>query len=74
MVPPDLTVYLMCRRDGRLLVGGGRSRFLHMWSLETRKLLRIVQLPTKVTCVKQVEFLPDTFDAGASLVRHVCHL
>ncbi|KAI0219941.1 TBC1 domain family member 31 [Lamellibrachia satsuma] len=58
-------------KDGRLLVGGGRSRFLHMWSLETRKLLRIVQLPTKVTCVRQLEFLPDAFDAGASLVLGV---
>jgi len=42
-----------------------------MWSLETRKLLRIVQLPSKVTCVKQLEFLPDAFDSSAALVSYV---
>ena len=56
------------RRDGRLLVGGGRSRFLHLWTLDDRKLLRIIELPKKVTSVKQLEFLADAFDAGTNMV------
>ena len=58
-------------RDGRLLAGGGRSRFLHLWTLDTRNLLRIIELPKKVTTVKQLEFLPDSFDAGANQVSFI---
>lgn len=53
-------------RDGRLLAAGGRSRFIHLWDLDTHRLLRIIELPIKVTTVKQLVFLPDNFDAGAS--------
>ena len=53
-------------RDGRLLAAGGRSHFLHIWTLESKKLLRIIDLPTKVRIVKQLEFLADTFDGGSS--------
>ncbi|PIK53899.1 putative TBC1 domain family member 31-like [Apostichopus japonicus] len=53
-------------RDGRLLVAGGMSRFLHVWSLDTRSLLRVVEMPSKVKVIKQVEFLPESFDGGAS--------
>ena len=56
-------------RDGRILAAGGRSRFIHLWALDTRKLLRIVELPEKVTSVKQLLFLPDNFDGGASQVK-----
>jgi hypothetical protein len=55
-------------RDGRILAAGGRSRFIHLWALDTRKLLRIVEMPEKVTSVKQVFFLPENFDGGASQV------
>lgn len=53
-------------RDGRLLAAGGRSHFLHIWTLESKKLLRIIDLPTKVRVVKQLEFLSDSFDGGSS--------
>ncbi|KAG9328168.1 hypothetical protein JZ751_016158 [Albula glossodonta] len=53
-------------RDGRTLAAGGRSNLLHLWSLESRKLLRIVQMPPKVRTVRQLEFLPDSFDGGSS--------
>ena len=43
-----------------------RSHFLHIWTLESKKLLRIIDLPTKVRMVKQLEFLTDTFDGGSS--------
>ena len=39
-----ICVGLAAARDGRLLVGGGRSRFLHVWALETRSLLRVLDL------------------------------
>ncbi|XP_071817640.1 TBC1 domain family member 31-like [Apostichopus japonicus] len=55
-------------RDGRLLVAGGMSRFLHVWSLDTRSLLRVVEMPSKVKVIKQVEFLPESFDGGASQI------
>ena len=57
-------------QDGRVLVGGGRSNFLHVWSMETRQLLRIIQLPSKIRHIKQLVFLPDSFfDGGSSEVR-----
>ena len=43
---------------------------LHVWSLESKKLMKILQLPNKVTMVKQLEFLPDSFDGGANQVGH----
>jgi WD40 repeat protein len=61
-------VLLFTSRDGRLLAAGGRSRFIHLWDLDTHRLLRIIELPVKVTAVKQLVFLPDNFDAGASQV------
>lgn len=62
---------LLRYRDGRLLAAGGRSRFIHLWDLDTHRLLRIIELPVKVTAVKQLVFLPDNFDAGAN---QVCQL
>lgn len=57
-----------CFRDGRILAAAGRSRFIHLWALDTRKLLRIVEMPEKVTAIKQLVFLPENFDGGASQV------
>ena len=62
---------LLCYRDGKLLVGGGRSRFLHVWSLDSQSLLRVIELPRKVTSVHQLDFLPGSFDAGSNKVCHV---
>lgn len=53
-------------QDGRFLVGGGRSNFLHVWTMETKQLLRIIQLPAKIRHVKQIIFVPSSFDGGAS--------
>lgn len=55
-------------QDGRVLVAGGRSSFLHVWTMENRQLLRIIQLPSKIRHVKQLVFLADTFDGGTSEV------
>lgn len=65
--PPHYKAFA-ATRDGRILAAGGRSRFIHLWTLDTRKLLRIVEMPEKVTSVKQVLFLPENFDGGASQV------
>ena len=51
-------------RDGRYLAAAGRSRFIHLWSMDTHRLLRVIEMPSKVTAVKQLEFLPDTFQHG----------
>lgn len=58
-------------QDGKVLVGGGRSALLHMWNMETRSLTRIIQLPSKVRHVKQLFFLVEPCDAGASEVLGV---
>ncbi|ESO96315.1 hypothetical protein LOTGIDRAFT_227074 [Lottia gigantea] len=57
-------------RDGRLLAAGGKTRFIHLWSLDTRRILRIIELPNKVTSVKQLEFLPDSFQTGVDQFQH----
>ncbi|KAH3775121.1 hypothetical protein DPMN_176518, partial [Dreissena polymorpha] len=58
-------------KDGRILAAGGKSRFIHLWALDTRKLLRIVEMPDKVTSIKQLLFLSENFDEGASQVLGV---
>ncbi|XP_066479956.1 TBC1 domain family member 31 isoform X2 [Tiliqua scincoides] len=58
-------------RDGRVLAAGGKSNHLHLWCLESRQLLRIIQMPTKVRAVRHLEFLPDSFDGGANQVLGV---
>ncbi|XP_036395511.1 TBC1 domain family member 31 [Megalops cyprinoides] len=58
-------------RDGRTLAAGGRSSLLHLWGLENRQLLRVVQMPPKVRTVRQLEFLPDSFDGGSSQILGV---
>ncbi|PFX32292.1 TBC1 domain family member 31 [Stylophora pistillata] len=70
-VPPEDTKQphykaLATPRDGRLLVAGGRSRFLHVWSLENKRLLHVIQLPAKVRLVRQLEFISNSFDGGSS--------
>ena len=54
--------------DGKTLAAGGRSNLLHLWCLESRQLLRVVQMPPKVRTVRQLEFLHDSLDGGTSQV------
>lgn len=53
-------------RDGKSLAAGGRSNLLHLWCLDSQQLVRVIQMPTQVRSVRQLEFLPDSFDGGAS--------
>ncbi|KAF3691620.1 TBC1 domain family member 31 WD repeat-containing protein 67 [Channa argus] len=53
-------------RDSKSLVAGGRSNLLHLWCLDSKQLIRVIQMPTQVRTVRQLEFLPDSFDGGAS--------
>ncbi|KAG7474161.1 TBC1 domain family member 31 [Solea senegalensis] len=53
-------------RDGKRLVAGGRSNLLHLWCLDSKQLVRVIQMPTQIRTVRQLEFLPDSFDGGAS--------
>uniref|UniRef100_A0A7N6BCN3 TBC1 domain family member 31 n=1 Tax=Anabas testudineus TaxID=64144 RepID=A0A7N6BCN3_ANATE len=55
--------------DGKSLVAGGRSNLLHLWCLDSKQLVRVIQMPTQVRTVRQLEFLPDSFDGGASQVH-----
>ncbi|NWS14728.1 TBC31 protein, partial [Pachyramphus minor] len=58
-------------RDGRTLVAGGKSSHLHLWCLESKQLIRIIQMPEKVRAVRHLEFLPDSFDGGSNQVLGV---
>uniref|UniRef100_H9GFB9 TBC1 domain family member 31 n=1 Tax=Anolis carolinensis TaxID=28377 RepID=H9GFB9_ANOCA len=58
-------------RDGRVLAAGGKSNHLHLWCLDSKQLLRIIQMPTKVRSVRHLEFLPDSFDGGSNQVLGV---
>ncbi|NXI67476.1 TBC31 protein, partial [Anseranas semipalmata] len=58
-------------RDGRIFVAGGKSNHLHLWCLESKQLIRIIQMPTKVRAVRHLEFLPDSFDGGSNQVLGV---
>ncbi|XP_061851401.1 TBC1 domain family member 31 isoform X2 [Colius striatus] len=58
-------------RDGRIFVAGGKSNQLHLWCLESKQLIRIIQMPAKVRAVRHLEFLPDNFDGGSSQVLGV---
>ncbi|XP_054841001.1 TBC1 domain family member 31 [Eublepharis macularius] len=58
-------------RDGRVLAAGGKSNHVHLWCLESRQLLRIIQMPTKVRSVRHIEFLADSFDGGSNQVLGV---
>uniref|UniRef100_A0A3B5MFS1 TBC1 domain family member 31 n=1 Tax=Xiphophorus couchianus TaxID=32473 RepID=A0A3B5MFS1_9TELE len=53
-------------RDGKSLAAGGRSNLLHLWCLESQQLVRVIQMPSQVRTVRQLEFLPESFDGGAS--------
>ncbi|KFR03813.1 TBC1 domain family member 31, partial [Nipponia nippon] len=58
-------------RDGRIFVAGGKSNHLHVWCLESKQLIRIIQMPAKVRAVRHLEFLPDSFDGGSNQVLGV---
>lgn len=60
-------------RDGKCLAAGGRSNLLHLWSLESNQLSRVIQMPPHVRAVRHLEFLPDSFDAGANQVHNTKH-
>uniref|UniRef100_A0A663DS13 TBC1 domain family member 31 n=1 Tax=Aquila chrysaetos chrysaetos TaxID=223781 RepID=A0A663DS13_AQUCH len=53
-------------RDGRIFVAGGKSNHLHLWCLESKQLIRIIQMPAKVRAVRHLEFLTDSFDGGSN--------
>ncbi|XP_038145493.1 TBC1 domain family member 31 isoform X1 [Cyprinodon tularosa] len=53
-------------RNGKSLAAGGRSNLLHLWCLESQQLVRVIQMPTQVRSVRQLEFLSESFDGGAS--------
>lgn len=53
-------------RDGKSLAAGGRSNLLHLWCLDSQQLVKVIQMPTQVRTVRQLEFLPESFDGGAS--------
>nr|XP_039261457.1 TBC1 domain family member 31-like isoform X2 [Styela clava] len=68
--PIDYRSYAVTR-NGKTLVAAGKSNLLHVYSLETLRIIRIVQMPPHVTSVKDILFLPDKFDNGANKILGV---
>ncbi|KAM9307966.1 TBC1 domain family member 31 [Gastrophryne carolinensis] len=58
-------------RDGRMLAAGGKSNKVHLWCLTSKQIFRVLQMPSNVRSVRQLEFLPDSFDGGSSQVLGV---
>ncbi|XP_065177540.1 TBC1 domain family member 31-like [Sycon ciliatum] len=57
---------LAASSDGRFLVAGGRSQFLHVWALDTRRLARVIELPSAVRRVEHLFFIKDNCEGGVS--------
>ncbi|XP_077455071.1 TBC1 domain family member 31 [Stigmatopora argus] len=53
-------------QDGKTLAAGGRSNLLHLWCLESKKLIKVIQMPTPIRTVRQLEFLPTRVDGTSS--------
>nr|XP_061789654.1 TBC1 domain family member 31-like [Nerophis lumbriciformis] len=53
-------------QDGKMLAAGGRSNLLHLWCLDSKKLVKVIQMPTPIRTVRQLEFLPNRFDGTSS--------
>ncbi|KAI5105790.1 TBC1 domain family member 31 [Silurus meridionalis] len=58
-------------QDGKTLAAAGRSNLIHLWSLDSQQLLKIIQMPQEVRTVRHLDFLPDSFDGGSSQVLGV---
>ncbi|XP_065676160.1 TBC1 domain family member 31-like [Hydra vulgaris] len=48
---------LSVTNDTRILVAGGRSRFIYIWNLDSYQLIQIIELPEKITEVQHLEFV-----------------
>ncbi|XP_076826791.1 TBC1 domain family member 31 isoform X2 [Brachyhypopomus gauderio] len=58
-------------QNGKMLAAGGRTSLVHLWCLERRQLVRVMQMPQEVRTVRHLDFLPDSFDGGSSQVLGV---
>lgn len=61
-------------QDGAVMVGGGKTPFLHMWDLTSQQLVKAVELPEGVREVRQLLFPPHCWDGGMSKVCIATHL
>ncbi|XP_066540081.1 TBC1 domain family member 31 [Hoplias malabaricus] len=58
-------------QDGKILAAGGRSNLIYLWCLDSQQLFRVLQMPPKVRTIRQLDFLPDSFDGGSSQILGV---
>lgn len=64
-----ISFFLFFISDGKNFVAGGRSNLINVWCLDSQQLVRVIQMPMQVRTVRQLEFLPNSFDRGASQVQ-----
>ncbi|KAI3384871.1 hypothetical protein SNEBB_008493, partial [Seison nebaliae] len=57
-----------CRKDGKFIIGYGKSNLLFIWNVETRRLIQIVELPKSIDFVKSVKYVEENFDGGTNRI------
>lgn len=60
--------YLVGLRNGRGMVLGGQSATLAVFLLDDWALQKLIALPDRCKGIKQLEFVPRSFDGGANKV------
>uniref|UniRef100_T2M8A5 TBC1 domain family member 31 n=1 Tax=Hydra vulgaris TaxID=6087 RepID=T2M8A5_HYDVU len=55
---------LSVTNDSRILVAGGRSRYIYIWNLDSYQLIQIIELPEKITEVQHLEFVHDNLSVN----------
>lgn len=53
-------------QNGRTLAAAGRSNLVHLWCLDSRQLIRVIQMPSNVKTVRYLDFLANSFDDGSN--------
>ncbi|XP_066139355.1 TBC1 domain family member 31 [Euwallacea fornicatus] len=57
---------LTISRNGKIMVISGFLPILAMFQLDVWKLLKLISLPDHINSVKQIQFIPQNFDAGCN--------
>ncbi len=55
--------------DGKLLVAAGKSNKLHIWSIEMKNLIKIINLGTKIENIKDCVLLAGPYENKVDRIR-----
>lgn len=57
--PPGLRRFTISA-DGSMAVATGRNSFLYLWNISSETLIRIIELPSRISLIQQISFLPGS--------------